>query len=345
MAQQAGLNVAVTGPTGDLGIALVSALERSRRVKRIVGMARRPFDPKSRGWRKTEYRQGDVQDAASVRDAVKGADVVVHLAFTVLQAADDSRPINVDGSKNVFEAAVAAGAERICYASSVAAYGFHGDNPDWLTEDIPPRGTPSHPYSAQKAEVEEILGRALLKTSRTAAWVFRPCIVAGPTANTFLRQLPYLQLSERLPDTVVRFLQSMPVLKPVIPDVGPPFQLVHEDDVASAFVAGALGKGSPGPYNLAGRGKLTISDVADVLDWYAVPIPDLALEATAEILSRTPGLPPEVRWIEAVRKPVLMKTTRAHKELGWRPKHTGRATLKEMIEAYRANQERVTAED
>ena len=40
-----------------------------------------------------------------------------------------------------------------------------------------------------------------------------------------------------------------------------------------------------------------------------------------------------------------MKTTRAHKELGWRPKHTGRATLKEMIEAYRANQERVTAED
>jgi UDP-glucose 4-epimerase len=336
---QDGLTVAVTGPTGDLGIALVSALERSRRVKRIVGMARRPFDPKSKGWKKTEYRQGDVQDPATVRDAVKGADVVVHLAFTVLQASDKSHAINVDGSRNVFEAAVAGGAERICYASSVAAYGFHSDNPDWLTEDVAPRGTPTHPYSAQKAEVEEVLAQALLKTKRTSAWVFRPCIVSGPTADTFLKQIPYLQLSQRLPDGVIRFLQGMPVLKPVIPDIGPPFQLVHEDDVASAFVAGTLGRGSPGPYNLAASGKLTMSDVADALGYYSFPLPDIALEATAEVLSRLPGLPPEVRWIEAVRKPVLMRTARAKKELGWKPKHSAKATLKEMVDAYREDRE------
>ena len=333
------MTVAVTGPTGDLGIALVSALERSRRVKRIVGMARRPFDPKSQGWKKTEYRQGDVQDPATVRDAVKGADVVVHLAFTVLQASDKSHAINVDGSRNVFEAAVAAGAERICYASSVAAYGFHSDNPDWLTEDVPPRGSPTHPYSAQKAEVEEVLAQTLLRTERTSAWVFRPCIVSGPTADTFLKQIPYLQLSARLPDGVVRFLQGMPVLKPVIPDIGPPFQLVHEDDVASAFVAGALGRGSPGPYNLAASGKLTMSDVADALGYYSFPLPDIALEATAEVVSRLPGLPPEVRWIEAVRKPVLMRTARAKKELGWKPKHSAKATLKQMVDAYRADRQ------
>ena len=79
------LTVAVTGPTGDLGIAIVNALERSRAVKSIVGMARRPFDPAERGWKKTEYRQGDVTDAASVRELVKGADVVVHLAFAILE--------------------------------------------------------------------------------------------------------------------------------------------------------------------------------------------------------------------------------------------------------------------
>ena len=62
-----GLTVAVTGPTGDLGLGIVDALERSRAVKRILGMARRPFDPCERGWRKTEYRQGDVTDKASVR--------------------------------------------------------------------------------------------------------------------------------------------------------------------------------------------------------------------------------------------------------------------------------------
>src|ERR671929_2082354 len=120
MAAQNGLTVAVTGPTGDLGIALVSALERSRRVKKIVGMARRPFDPASQGWRKTEYRQGDVQDKRSVRDAVKGADVVVHLAFAIIGAGGRSDEINVEGSRRVFEAAIEAGAERVCYASSVA---------------------------------------------------------------------------------------------------------------------------------------------------------------------------------------------------------------------------------
>src|SRR5437764_5552060 len=220
-----GMTVAVTGPTGDLGIALVSALERSRRVKKIVGMARREFDPAGEGWRKTEYRQGDVQDKASVRDAGKGADVVVHLAFAILTASDRTHALNVEGSRHVFEAAVESGAERVCYASSVAAYGFHQDNPDWLTEDIPPRGTPEHFYSAQKAEVEAVLGQVLLKTDRTRAWVYRPCIVAGPRAQTLLEEIPYFRFSEALPDPVRRFLSGMPVLKPVIPDAGPRFQL------------------------------------------------------------------------------------------------------------------------
>ena len=60
-----GLTVAITGPTGDLGLAMVEALERSRQVKRIVGLARRPFDPRAHGWKKAEYRQGDVTDRAS----------------------------------------------------------------------------------------------------------------------------------------------------------------------------------------------------------------------------------------------------------------------------------------
>src|SRR5436190_10965137 len=207
-----GLTVAVTGPTGDLGIAIVDGLERARRVKRVVGMARRPFEPGDLGWKKTEYRQGDVTDEKSVRDLVKGADVVVHLAFAILSAGDATRQLNVEGSRNVFEAAANAGVERILYASSVAAYGFHQDNPDWLTEDVPPRGSPEMYYSQQKAEVEGVLGQLLLKTSRTHAWVFRPCIVAGPRAQMLMEEIPYFRLSERMPDFVNRAISSMPFL-------------------------------------------------------------------------------------------------------------------------------------
>ena len=60
------LTVAVTGPTGDIGKAFVRALERSRNVGKVLGMARRPFDAEAQGWRKAEYRQGDVLDREAV---------------------------------------------------------------------------------------------------------------------------------------------------------------------------------------------------------------------------------------------------------------------------------------
>ena len=151
-----------------------------------------------------------------------------------------------------------------------------------------------------------------------------------------LEEIPYFRLSEAMPDSVARLLGSLPALKPVIPDPGIRFQLVHEDDVASAFAAGVRGLGEPGPYNLAGGGTLTMSDVADALGWYSVPVPKPLLDATAEVATRLPLMPETVAWIHSLRKPVLMKTDRAKKQLRWRPKHTARAALKEMAEAQRA---------
>jgi UDP-glucose 4-epimerase len=301
-----------------------------------VGMARRPFDPGDLRWKKTEYRQGDVIDRASVRSLVKDADVVVHLAFAILTAGEATRELNVEGSRQVFKASADSGVERILYASSVAAYGFHDDNPDWLTEEIPARGSPEHPYSQQKAEVERVLAEVLKRRRKTVVYVFRPCIVAGPKAQILLEGIPYYRLSEAVPDAVRGLLASMPVLKPVIPDPGTPFQLVHEDDVASAFMAGVAGKGEPGPYNLAARDKLTLTDLADALGWYAVPVPNVALDAAAEAASRLPLAPDSVSWLHALRKPVLMKTDRARNQLGWRPKHSSRATLRATVEARRA---------
>ncbi len=329
------LTVAVTGPTGTFGFGLIPLLQDDDRIGRIVGIARRPFDPAERGWTKMEYRRGDVRDPDALHEAFAGADVVVHLAFSLMGEGERTRAINVDGSRNVFEAAVAAGAERICYASSVAAYGFHEDNPMWLTEETPARGTPEHFYSGQKAEVERVLAETLQRRRKTVAYVFRPCIVAGPRAQMLLEELPYFRLSDAMPDAVAGLLASMPMLKPVIPDAGLRFQLVHEEDVAAAFLAGVQGKGEPGPYNLAGSGTLTMSDLAAELGWYSVRVPELAVDAAAEVVSRLPRAPESVSWIHAARKPVLMKVARAAQQLGWKPRHTSRATLRELVAARR----------
>jgi UDP-glucose 4-epimerase len=326
----AGLTVAVTGPTGEIGKPFIDALERTRDVKRVIGMARRPFDPKSRGWRKVEYRQGDVLDRADVDALVTGADVVVHLAFIVLGASDRTRDINLEGSRNVFDAAVAAGAKRLVYTSSVAAYGFHDENPQPLTEDVPARGTEAHPYSAQKAELEKVLEEAVVG-AKIDTYVFRPCIVAGPEATMLVDAIPYVKINDALPGAARRLLDVMPILKPLIPDPGVPFQLVHHDDVASALTAAVLGKGDPGVYNLAGDGQITMSDLADALGWYSIPVPDLAVDATAEVVSRIPFLPAEASWVNAARTPVLMSTERARKALRWKPEHDAHTTLRQTV--------------
>ena len=183
--------------------------------------------------------------------------------------------------------------------------------------------------------MEAVLGSVVLSHPATVAYAFRPCIVAGPNAQTLLEEIPYYRLSDAMPDAARRLLGAMPVLRPVIPDPGTPFQLVHEDDVAAAFLAGVLARGKPGPYNLAGRGTLTASDLAEALGWYSMPVPRSAVDAAAEVVTRLPLAPDSVAWIHSVRKPVLMRTERAMKELRWRPKHTSRATLKATVEAHR----------
>ena len=328
-ARTPGLTVAVTGPTGEIGKPFIDALERSKEVTRIVGMARRPFDPGSRGWRKTEYVQGDVLDRAAVDRVVKGADVVVHLAFIIV-ASGETEDINITGSRNVFEAAADAGAQRLVYASSVAAYGFHEDNPQPLTEDVPTRGSDAHPYSAQKSAVEDVLHEVLAGRA-TQPYVFRPCIVAGPEAPLLIDSIPFIQLSDKLPGAVRALFDQVPVLKPVLPDPGVPFQLVHHDDVAAALRAAVVGKGTPGVYNLAGPGEITVADIASALGYYSVPVPELAVDATAHIVSRLPFLPAEASWIEACRTPVVMDTARARRELRWRPKHDALDTLRATV--------------
>jgi UDP-glucose 4-epimerase len=219
----------------------------------------------------------------------------------------------------------------------VAAYGFHPDNPQPLSEDIEPRGSDEFYYSAQKAELEELLGETL-KGSATEAYVFRPCVVAGPQATTVIEQaLSQVQVGLRLPG-IKQAMNVLPFFRPVVPDSGVPFQLVHHDDVASAIEAGIEGRGEPGIYNLAAAGEMTSSDLARALGWYSVPVPDLAVQLTAELVSRVPFLSGEVEWITVLRTPVLMSTEKAERELGWTPAYDTVETLAQTADAAREQQ-------
>src|SRR4051812_6405519 len=155
----ADLTVAVTGPTGTFGFGLMPLLEADDRIAKIVGIARRPFDPLEHGWTKMEYRRGDVRDPDALADAFRGADVVVHLAFMITGNAsrDTIKAINIDGTLNTSRAAAGGGVRRFVSAPPVAAYGFHEDNPVGIPEDWPPRPAARLFYAQEKAEVERLL--------------------------------------------------------------------------------------------------------------------------------------------------------------------------------------------
>jgi UDP-glucose 4-epimerase len=320
------LTVAVTGPTGEIGLPLLAELERDPAVGAVRGMARRRFDPAREGWEKVSYRRGDVLDRASLAALFDGVDVAVHLAFAIFGSREETRRVNLEGSRNVFEAAITAGVDRLVYASSVAAYGFHPGNPQPLTEDVPARGSDGFYYSAQKAELERAL-EEIVAGSAVDAYVVRPCIVAGPRATMLVRQVvESARLGDPLP-ALRRGLGKLPLPRPVLPDPGVPIQLVHHDDVARALAAAIAGGGAPGAYNLAGEGTIGIGDVARAIGWRAVTVPGPATRLGAGIAGSLSFLSPQLEWATALHTPVLMDAGKARRELGWEPRFDAGETL------------------
>ena len=318
-----------TGPTGEIGIAAVTALEREPTVDAIVGMAHRPFDPSLRGWVKTTYQQGDILDREAVDALVAQADVVVHLAFIIMGSREESARINLEGTRNVFEATVAAERpRRLVYTSSVAAYGYHSDNPVPLTEDVPARGSPEHYYSAQKAACEALLADTT-ENSSLEVFILRPCIVAGPEATALADAMPWNQL----PAPVRALTKVAPILKPVVPDPGIPLQLVHHDDVAEAIALAATAPAPPGAYNIAGDGVVTVSELAKALGGRPVRVPAVAASAASAAISRVPFVPSMLEWLHVARTSVVMDTAKARTQLGWRPVHSSAETLAALAAA------------
>jgi len=308
------LTVAVTGPTGTFGFGLMPLLQQDDRVARVVGIARRPFEPTDHGWSKMVYRRGDVRDQAVLADAFANADVVVHLAFIVVGGDPaTTRAINIEGTLAAYRAARTAGVARFVYASSVAAYGFHPDNPVGMDEEWPVRPADLLFYAQEKAELEDLLD-AELTPDGPDLYMVRPPIVLGPHAMGSKVQLPdrvrsvgrlLLQLPRRFP---------LPAAVPAIS-----LQVIHEDDVGRALQQCVVAAGPPGVYNIAADEVVTMVDIAREVGFRTAPLPEGPARAAARLVSKLPALPQPAQWVEAVAHPAIMDTTKARTELGWTP--------------------------
>lgn len=308
------LTVAVTGPTGTFGFGLMPLLQGDDRVRRVVGVARRPFEPSDHGWSKMVYRRGDVRDQDVLTAAFANADVVVHLAFIVVGGdSATTRAINIEGTLAAYRAAREAGAARFVYSSSVAAYGFHADNPVGMDEEWPVRPADLLFYAQEKAELEELL-TAELTLDGPDLYMVRPPIVLGPHA---VGSKVHLSPGVR---SVGRLLLELPRRFPVpaaVPAIA--LQLIHEDDVGRALLQCVVGAGPPGVYNIAADDVVTMADVVREVGFLTAALPAGPARLAARMVSKLPGLPQPAQWVEAVTHPAIMDTSKARTQLGWSP--------------------------
>lgn len=236
--------IAITGLQTFAARGLAARLLERTPQLRVVGFdLRRPFrlDDRIRFHRVdlSEPAAGDRIAELLRRERV---DALVHCAFRREPTLDLEMDHEVEtiGSIQIMNACAAAKVKRLVVASSTMLYGPHPDNPNFLTEQHPLRGHPEAHCIVNRVEMESLLTAWIEKHTDTEVTVLRPCWTFGPTHW----------------DHVVRYF-ALPIA-PMLMGYDPLLQLVHEEDVVSAFERAVLAP-HPGIFNVVGRGVLPLS--------------------------------------------------------------------------------------
>lgn len=316
--------VLVTGAAGFLGQGLIKALARdptSTEHLNHASTATKPLAlhtvvaidvrevPTLQRLPGIIYLTQDVRDPAIADTlAAHRIDTVVHLASIVTPGKNSNRDfeysVDVEGTQNVLQACVRQGVQHIVVSSSGAAYGYHADNPAWLTEDMPLRGNESFAYAHHKRLVEEMLSAYRLNHPQLVQTVLRIGTILGERVNN---QITALFEKPRL--LAVQGSDS-------------PFVFIWDEDVTGAMLHALSGQAPSGCFNLAGDGALTIFEIAKRLNKRPRVLPAWALK-TALWLGTRLGIsrygPEQLDFLRY--RPVLLNTA-LKTDFGYTPQKT-----------------------
>ncbi len=302
----------VTGGAGFLGINLVRYL-RERGIQ-VVSLDVAPFDYPERD--SVKVLDGDIRDVEVVRAAMEGVDLVVHTAAALpLYSAEEIFSTDVDGIRNVLEAAYDSGIDRLIHISSTAVYGIPDHHP--LKEDDRLHGV--GPYGEAKIAAEEICQE--FRERGMCVPIIRPKSFVGPERlGVFALFYDWAKDGKNFP---------------MLGSGKNRYQLLDVEDLCSAiFLAATLPSSRVNDtFNIGATEFATMKeDYQAVLDFAGhgkriIPLPAGPAIWTLRLLEKL-GISPLYKWVyETAATDSFVDVAKAQRILGWNPKYSNQEAL------------------
>jgi dihydroflavonol-4-reductase len=320
----------VTGATGFVGAAVTRALLREH--WQVRALARVGSDRRNLRDLDVDIAEGDLTDLSSLQRAAQGCEALFHVAADYRLGAPDPAQLykaNVEGTRNILNAAARAGVQRIVYTSSVATIG------------IPSDGTPGNEstpnalenmighYKRSKYLAEEVVHEAA--RAGAAVVIASPSTPVGPGD---VKPTPTGQL----------VLDAAAGRMPAYVDTG--LNIVHVDDVAAGHLL-AYARGRTGERYILGGEDLSLRQILEQIATLVgrkppsvrlpyglvLPIAYLA-EGYAKLSGRTGRI--TLEGVRMSRKRMFFSSAKAQRELGYRSRPPVEA-FKDAIHWFREN--------
>ncbi len=312
--------VALTGVTGFLGGSLLQLLEADSRYERIIAIDRRK--PRFPLKKSKFYRVNLTETLADSKIAEifkkEGVTIVVHAAFPVTPLHNNTlaHEIQSVGTMYLLNACVAQRIDKLILASTTDVYGALPSNPNYLSEDHPPRGGRKSSFIRDKIDAENQVMRFSKNNPATVVSILRPCTILGPKVRNFKTTF----LKRRAVFTVMGF--------------DPLMQFVHEEDVMCALLK-VLNENHPGIFNIVGPGVLPLSQILYLSGKLGVPVPSPMLYPIAQLMWYTDIFPAPASHLDFLKYLCVADGSKAKEEMGFVAKYSSTEALLAFIGAER----------
>jgi nucleoside-diphosphate-sugar epimerase len=324
------MKVLVTGANGFIGSNLCKSLIQSRQM--VVGLVRESSDLMFlEDLSALHIIKGDITEKDSLMAGMKNVAVVYHTAGYVSDWGfrENFHAANVEGVRNVMEAALQCSVKRVVHLSSVSVYGFVGGVD--IDENALQAPRPDDPYITTKSEGEKLA--LSYNSDRLSVTAIRPAGVYGPNDRTTTLQL--------IPAIISRRFGYVDGGRHIMAPV-------YVDNLVQMIILAGESSKAPGQiYNAADDGKITwkqyIEWMCEDLEckapwlsaprWIAWPLAVL-IDSLARLLNRKESPMINKYRVRAVMNDYHYSTEKAKKQLGYRPGVSTRQGIKRTVQWY-----------